>query len=399
MGTLVNNISFFALFSEGLLSFFSPCVFPLIPIYISYLAGNGNAKTPVRKIVNSFFFIVGICATFYGLGFAATWLSSYKTIILPLGGTITFIYGLYQLDIFNDIAFLEKEYHLPFSLSKLQMSPIVALLLGLLFSFAWTPCVGPMLASAVLMAGTSDTISQSFWMITAYSSGFIVPFAVLSIADSSVMFFLKKHNSFLKITRKIGGVMLILVSFIMMTGLSNNFNIFFLNLTSKAADSNTIYSVKTEEDINSIYAEPDNASIAPKIWPDNVPDFELYDQYDNKHVLSDYLGKTIILNFWATWCPPCRAEMPEFEKVYSDYSDKDVVILGIVEPSSESDNIKKFMKANGCSYPALIDSDGTITNQYHITAFPTTYIINSSGDVTDTIIGMTSYDILTQYLS
>ncbi|MBR1454232.1 MAG: redoxin domain-containing protein [Lachnospiraceae bacterium] len=450
MQTLTNQISYIALFTEGLLSFFSPCVFPLIPLYLGYLAGSnsnntdGKSRKTFKKLINSILFILGICITFYGLGYAATFISKYKSIILPIGGIFVLIYGIYQLDIFGKVLVLEKEYRLPFNLSKVQSSPIMALLLGITFSFAWTPCVGPMLASALLVvAGTADSLAESFLMITAYSLGFIIPFIIISILDTTLLVFLKKHNKFLNVTKKLGAIILIIIGLLMITGLTDDINRYYLSLTPKAEsetinvenetavdESETINDASwiTENNSDAIENNSDaiennsdaiennsdaiennsdviennsdvieNNEVEQLKWNESIPDFTLIDQFGNEHTLSDYLGKTIILNFWATWCPPCRAEMPEFEKLYSENID-DTVILGVVIPTDESDNITEFMSINGYNYTTLIDYDETVTYTYGIMAFPTTFIISKDCEIVDVIIGMTNYDTLKSYV-
>ena len=131
-------------------------------------------------------------------------------------------------------------------------------------------------------------------------------------------------------------------------------------------------------------------------------DFELKDQYGNTHRLEDYRGKVIFLNFWGTWCPPCRAEMPDIQKLYEEYSaqgdEAEVVILGAAAPEmgQEGDisSITQFMEENGYNYPVLMDENWEMFNWYGITSFPTTFMIDKAGNVYGYVTGQMSEDIM-----
>lgn len=132
-----------------------------------------------------------------------------------------------------------------------------------------------------------------------------------------------------------------------------------------------------------------------------APDFTLMDQYGVTHSLEDYRGKVVFLNFWATWCPPCRAEMPAIQELYEKYSqdeDSDIVILGVAFPNlgkeTGSDGIAAFMEENSYTYPVLMDEGATLQIPYYITAFPTTFLINPDGNVLGYIPGAMTKDIM-----
>lgn len=118
-----------------------------------------------------------------------------------------------------------------------------------------------------------------------------------------------------------------------------------------------------------------------------APDFNLKDQYGVVHSLENYKGKVIFLNFWATWCPPCKKEMPDIENIYKEYGQnkKDVVILGV---NSEKENeVKKFLKDKGYTFPTVIDENSEVMRKYFIQAFPTSFVIDKEGNVYGYVMG------------
>lgn len=118
-----------------------------------------------------------------------------------------------------------------------------------------------------------------------------------------------------------------------------------------------------------------------------APNFNLKDQYGVVHSLENYKGKVIFLNFWATWCPPCKKEMPDVESIYKEYGEnkKDVIILGV---NSEKENeVKKFLKDKGYTFPTVIDENSEVMRKYFIQAFPTSFVIDKEGNIYGYVMG------------
>jgi len=117
-------------------------------------------------------------------------------------------------------------------------------------------------------------------------------------------------------------------------------------------------------------------------------DFSPKDQYGNSHSLSKYKGKTVLLIFWATWCPDCLEELPDIERLYKEYQqekNEDIVILGINTPNREIETdikgITAFMQKNNYTFPSLMDEDGKVFESYDIRTYPTTYFIDKDGKI------------------
>ncbi|MGD9568134.1 MAG: cytochrome c biogenesis CcdA family protein [Sedimentibacter sp.] len=227
--SLTNNVSFLLVFLEGFLSFFSPCVLPLIPVYISYLAGNGkkidSSGTIIyeRKIVflNTLFFVLGISSVFFllGLSFSAlgVFFNQNKVLFSRIGGIIIIVMGLVQLDLVK-LNFLKMEKRFDLKFTKNKMNPVIAYIMGFTFSFAWTPCVGPALSSVLILASNASNAFSGNMLVFIYTLGFIIPFIILGIFTTEALNFFKEKRNLVKYTIKAGGIILIVIGIMTFTG-------------------------------------------------------------------------------------------------------------------------------------------------------------------------------------
>lgn len=393
-----------AVFLQGLLSFFSPCVLPLVPLYLGYLAGGAKTTDEhgfvrykrSRVMLNTLFFVLGISFAFFllGLGFTALgrFFSGHQVLFARISGILIILFGLLQLGFF-DFKWTGKTVRLPFRLDNVAMNPLVALILGFTFSFAWTPCVGPMLTSVLLMASSAKTAALGFVLVGLYTLGFVLPFLAVGLFTGALLDFFKKHQKAVKYTAKIGGVLMILIGVMTFTSWMNNITGYLSQFTPGAQQA-AVSSAAQPESGASVPAQASSAiSEVPKTSSESegtgviAPDFTLLDQFGVEHTLSQYRGKVIFLNFWATWCPPCRGEMPDIQELYEEYgeNEEDVVILGVAGPGmgreGTAEQITTFLEEGGYTYPTVMDTDGSLFAQYGISAFPTTFMISPNGEV------------------
>ena len=132
-----------------------------------------------------------------------------------------------------------------------------------------------------------------------------------------------------------------------------------------------------------------------------APDFALEDLQGNTVRLSDFRGKKVLVNFWASWCPPCKAEMPHLQKFYGEYQSKDVVILGVNLTAIEKhpDNAQKFAQAQQLTFPIVLDREGAVMQTYQVYAYPTTYVLDSDGVIREIFQGAMTYDMMKETVS
>jgi len=130
-----------------------------------------------------------------------------------------------------------------------------------------------------------------------------------------------------------------------------------------------------------------------------APDFELTTLDGEEVRLSDYRGKRVFINFWATWCPPCRAEMPDMQKLYEEENvDIEILAINITESEPSEENVKQFVEDFGLTFPILMDRKTEVASNYQVQAYPTSYMIDSKGVIRFIAPGALNHDLMLQLI-
>jgi peroxiredoxin len=177
------------------------------------------------------------------------------------------------------------------------------------------------------------------------------------------------------------------------------FSIYTINKydsSSSKADS-TVKNTDNKNDTNQNDTAPQSTEINSNLIKTKAIDFKLKDLNGNELSLSDLKGKKVFLNFWATWCPPCKAEMPEIEKLYQETKDSDLVIVA-VEIGEPLDTVKSFINSNKYNFKVLIDPDQSVATKYNITSIPTSYFIDTEGNIVSKHVGGMNIDQMKVYI-
>lgn len=213
-------------FIAGILSFFSPCIVPLLPVYVGFLSSHSkeyseqsepSGKVNKRLILQTLIFTIGLSTTFIilGFGFGALGNIFNSKATLIVSGVIVILLGLYQLGLFH-FSFLERERKI--KLKKSTKGGIIgSYLLGLTFSLGWTPCVGPVLATVLGLASSKGEALYGGFLMMIYSIGLALPFILISIFAGFFLKHLRKINKHLDKIRIIGGILIIIMGILLMT--------------------------------------------------------------------------------------------------------------------------------------------------------------------------------------
>ncbi|WP_105617539.1 cytochrome c biogenesis CcdA family protein [Vallitalea okinawensis] len=215
-------------FIAGLLSFFSPCILPLLPVYISYFGGEDGEKEikgirigklliNPRVVLRTMIFVGGLSTSFVILGFGAGALGAFlnSRIFFVVSGSVVILLGMHQTGLFK-LHFLEREKKLDLKRSK-RSDLLGTYLLGFTFSFGWTPCIGPVLGAVLGLSAIEGQAVYGAWLMFVYALGLMIPFLVISIFSDLLLRHVRKLNKHMGKIRIVGGIIIIFMGILLMT--------------------------------------------------------------------------------------------------------------------------------------------------------------------------------------
>lgn len=218
------KISLVVIFLEGLASFASPCVLPLLPVYLSYLAGASLEEIEKSNhlkrsmVLQSIGFVLGLSLVFIGLGATANALGRFMfehgTLLRRISGIVIIIFGLHHAEIIK-LKFLNYEKRM--ALQDRSPKFLNSVILGITFSFGWTPCIGPILGSVLMFAGNTDTVWMGMGFLAIYAMGLSLPFMVAALAINGFISHFHKIVKYFKVIKRISGVLLIIMGILVYT--------------------------------------------------------------------------------------------------------------------------------------------------------------------------------------
>ena len=219
-----SHVSLLIAFMAGVFSFISPCVLPLIPSYLTYITGisfddlvdNHSKSVRRRTLFHSLFFILGFTLVFVALGASATYVGNFfqenQDLIRKVGGVIVILLGIHITGLVK-LKFLEREKR--FEFHDKPLGYVGSILVGIAFAAGWTPCIGPILASILLYASTSDNVGGGIILLVAYSLGLGVPFLISALAFNSFLTYFSRFNRYMRVVSIVSGVFLIIIGLLL----------------------------------------------------------------------------------------------------------------------------------------------------------------------------------------
>lgn len=235
------DVTYVGALGAGLISFLSPCVLPLVPPYLCFLGGitfnqlenieTSSVAVRHRIIFASITFVLGFSTVFIALGATASWLgqfiSNYLTILSQIAGVIIIILGIHFTGLFRILALFRD---LRFNISEKPAGLLGAYIVGLAFAFGWTPCVGPVLATILFVAGGESSVTHGAGLLAAYSLGIGIPFIITGFAVGPFLGLMKKLQKHLGALEKAVGLVLILTGTLFVTGGFNSVGYWMLEI-------------------------------------------------------------------------------------------------------------------------------------------------------------------------
>jgi cytochrome c-type biogenesis protein len=369
-------------FVAGILSFLSPCVLPLVPGYISLISGvsidrlkeGTNSKRAV--ILNSLAFNAGLSVIFLVLGTTAGLVGAAITSnpwVRIIGGIVIIAFGLQLIGVLK-IAALYKDTR--FFSDEKPRGMFGSAALGVAFAAGWTPCIGPILGGIIGLAATSGGWRSGLLLSAFYSAGLAVPFLLTGLGINKFLGFYSSFRKHLHKVEVVSGVVLILVGLLVMTGQSA----FLASSRFMAWIPNAEGWLKIKEPVTAPPPATNNASFEP------VPDVEFQTLAGKPFRLNELKGQVVLLNFWATYCIPCREEIPALNSLQADLAGQGLKVVG-ASLDDTADGVNAYQKSVAkFEYEVLLGGNDAKV-KFEQSVLPTTYLIDRQGRIRQKIIG------------
>ena len=371
-------------FAAGILSFLSPCVLPLVPGYISLISvvSIDNLKEGVSSrravILNSLAFNAGLSVIFLLLGTTAGLVGAAITSnpwVRIIGGLVIIAFGLQLIGLLK-ISALYRDTRF-FSDDK-PRGMFGSAALGVAFAAGWTPCIGPILGGIIGLAATSGGWRSGLVLSAFYSAGLAVPFLLTGLGINQFLSFYKGFRKHLHKVEVISGVVLIVVGLLVMSGQSTL--LASSRLTALLPNLEGWLKLDQPAPKTTPSAATANASYQP------VPDVEFQTLAGKPFRLKELQGQVVLLNFWATYCIPCREEIPALNQLQHELEAQGLRIVGASLDDS-IDGVNSYQKdVVRFDYQVLLGgSDAKV--KFEQSVLPTTYLIDRQGRIRQKIIG------------
>src|SRR5437016_12492592 len=378
----ISLVNILIAFAGGLLSFLSPCVLPLVPGYISLMSGvsgyhlisDGVGSSRRAVIANSLAFNAGLSVIFLALGGTAGLLGAAiinNVWVRVVGGLVIIIFGLHLIGLLK-IKYLYKDTR-QFSNEK-PRGMLGSLTLGIAFAAGWTPCIGPILGGIIGLAATSGGWKSGLLLSAFYSAGLSVPFLVTGLGINQFLSFYGKFRRHLHKVEVASGIVLILIGVLVM---SNRLTVLASSWLARVLPNPESHLQLKEDSSGKPTTTASNFPAAPDVQ------FTKLDVSSMR--LKDLHGRVVLLNFWATWCIPCRDEIPSLSAMQKDLEPRGLSVIG-VSYDDTADLVRQFQKDLPQSYQ--IGMGGReVGSQLPASPFPTTYSLDREGRMRNKNIG------------
>ena len=368
-------------FAAGILSFLSPCVLPLVPGYISLISGVSidglKEGTSNRRavIINSLAFNAGLSVIFLILGTTAGLVGAAITSnpwVRIIGGLVIIAFGLQLIGLLK-ISALYKDTRF-FSDDK-PRGVIGSAALGIAFAAGWTPCIGPILGGIIGLAATSGGWRSGLVLSAFYSAGLAVPFLLTGLGINQFLSFYKDFRRHLHKVEVVSGVVLIVVGLLVMSGQS-----------TVLASSKVMSWFPNLEGLLKPFTKTQPPPPPTTAKFDPLPDVEFQTLAGQPFRLKELQGQVVLLNFWATYCIPCREEIPALNALQHELQPQGLAIIG-ASLDDTIDGVNAYQQEVAKFDYQVLLGGGDAKVKFAQSVLPTTYLIDRQGRIRQKVIG------------
>ena len=368
-------------FLAGLLSFASTCVLPLVPAYVTYMGAatagaEATARQQIKVLGNAALFVAGFATAFVALGASfgliGADLKAYRPLLLQISGAALVLIGIALLTLGRIPGLMgEKRFDVA---HRLPRAPWASYVIGLAFAIGWTPCVGPILAAILLRAGSSGTAGQGALLLASYSAGLGLPFLVAAGLSGMLTRLLTRVRGAYTVLNAVAAVFLIGMGVLIFSNRLTIFNDYF-----------PVVALTTPFDSHFTSNDPTPAPHGPVQVAKPAPNFTLMDIDGHPVSLAALKGQPVLISFWATWCVPCRDELPLIRDEYLAHRAEGFSVVAIDFGDESAATVRRFWQSMNLEPPAVLDPSGKASTAYGValssSGLPVSVLVARDGTV------------------
>jgi cytochrome c biogenesis protein CcdA/thiol-disulfide isomerase/thioredoxin len=371
-------------FLGGLVSCASTCILPLVPAYIGYMGGrasmaaaDGAFHQQRTVLLNAGLFVAGFSTAFIALGATAgaigADLKAYRPVLVAIAGVLLVVMGIALL---GGLPWLMQERRLDIA-HRLPRTPWASYAVGLAFAIGWTPCVGPILTAVLLKAADQATAAEGALLLAAYSAGLGVPFLVAAVLLGRFTRLIGRLRGAYRALNATAAVLMIGMGLLIFSNRLTVLNNYF-----------PYFSPPFTEALSKSALQPNTGGAQPPtpLQPgEAAPAFSLTDLDGRPVSLTDFRGRPVLINFWATWCTPCREELPMIDAAYQAHRDAGLMVVAIDFGDESAETVRAFWKQLHLTPTVALDPNGRVADAYGVglktTGLPVSVFVSRDGTI------------------
>ncbi len=353
-------------FAGGLVSCASTCFLPLIPAYITYMGGRAVAmpdqtalSQQLRVLGNALLFIAGFATIFIAFGAAAGLIGAdliaYRPLLLRVAGVALVVMGVVLL---GGLPWLLRQFRVEVA-HRLPRTPWASYVVGLAFAIGWTPCIGPILTAILILAASSATAPKGALLLAAYSAGMGLPLLVAAGLVGQLTRLIRKAYAVTRVVNGVAAVVMIAMGGLIFTNQLTILNSYlpYFSVTPSFANA---FQASTAQDKPGIPRTGGAMRVGAV-----APDFTVTDVDGHQVTLASLRGHPVLINFWATWCTPCRDELPMISSAYRAHGGQGLVVVP-VDFKESADIVRQFWNNLHLEPTPYLDADGRVAALYGV---------------------------------